>query len=106
MRIGVESGYGQLVLELGILGLFLWIALATAISLSAWKAAKLLKGSPWFPIAFAIFWYAFLLAIPMSYYGFIAYQDFILNAYFWLLLGILFRLNSVARNALSYGVEK
>ena len=106
MRIGVESGYGQLVLELGIVGLFLWIALATAISLSAWKAAKLLKGSPWFPIAFAIFWYAFLLAIPMSYYGFIAYQDFILNAYFWLLLGILFRLNSVAKNTLSYGVEK
>jgi hypothetical protein len=101
MRIGVESGYGQLVLELGILGLFLWIALATSISLAAWKAAKLLKGSPWFPIAFAIFWYAFLLAIPMSYYGFIAYQDFILNAYFWLLLGILFRLNSVTKNALS-----
>ena len=97
MRIGVENGYGQLVLELGILGVFLWIALATAITLAAWRAAKSLKGSPWFPIAFAIFWYVFLLTFPLSYYGFIAYQDFVLNAYFWLLLGILFRLQVSAR---------
>ena len=97
MRIGVENGYGQLILELGILGVFLWIALATAISLSAWRAAKSLKGSPWFPIAFAIFWYVFLLSFPISYYGFVAYQDFVMNAYYWLLLGILFRLQVVAR---------
>jgi hypothetical protein len=106
MRIGVENGYGQLVLELGILGLFLWIALATAISLSAWRAAKSLKGSPWFPIAFAIFWYAFLLAFPISFYGFIAYQDFVMNAYFWLLLGILLRLEVVARTPEFHSVTK
>jgi len=97
MRIGVESGYGQLLLELGILGLLLWIALGAAISVSAWRAAKSLRGSPWFPIAFAIFWYAFLLAVPISFYGFISYQDFVMNAYFWLLLGILFRLQVIAK---------
>jgi hypothetical protein len=97
MRIGVENGYGQLILELGILGLLLWIVLAAGISLSAWRAAKSLKGSPWFPIAFAIFWYALLLAFPISFYGFISYQDFIMNAYFWLLLGILFRLQVIAK---------
>jgi len=106
MRIGVESGYGQLILELGIIGLLLWIALATAISLSAWRAAKSLKGSPWFPIAFAIFWYAFLLAVPISYYGFVSYQDFVMNAYFWLLLGILFRLQVVAKTPEFHSVEK
>ncbi len=31
----------------------------------------------------------------MTYYGFIEYQDFILNAYLWLLLGILFRLQTM-----------
>jgi O-antigen ligase len=97
MRIGVESGYGQLLLELGILGLVLWIALATAISISAWRAAKSLRGSPWFPIAFGIFWYAFLLVLPISFYGFISYQDFVMNAYFWLLLGMLFRLQVIAK---------
>ena len=106
MGIGVESGYGNLILELGILGLILWIVLASAISRSAWSAAKSLRGSPWFPIAFAISWYAFLLAIPLSFYGFTAYEDFVLNAYFWLLLGILFRLRAVAKTPEFHSVEK
>jgi hypothetical protein len=97
MRIGVENGYGQLVLELGLAGLILWIILVTAICLSTWRAAKSLRGSPWFPIAFAIFWYGFLLAVPISYSGFITYQDFVMNAYFWLLLGVLFRLQAAAK---------
>ena len=37
MNIGVENGYGQLVIELGIVGLLLWILVAYAISRSAWR---------------------------------------------------------------------
>jgi len=92
MGIGVENGYGQLILELGILGLCLWIFLSIAISVSAWKVASSLRGTPWFPLSFVIFWYAFVLLIPMSYIGFVVYQDYIMNAYLWILLGILFRL--------------
>src|SRR6266480_7225835 len=98
MNIGVENGYGQLVIELGIVGLLLWILLTYKITHSAWQAAKNLKGTVWFPIGFAIFWYAFLLAFPLSFYGFIAYQDFVLNAYFWLMLGMLFRVSEFPRN--------
>jgi hypothetical protein len=98
MNIGVENGYGQLVIELGIVGLLLWIVLAYAISRSAWRAAKNLKGTVWFPIGFAIFLYAFLLVFPLSFYGFIAYQDFVMNAYLWLMLGILFRVSEFPRN--------
>lgn len=101
MNVGVENGYGQLVTELGILGLVLWILLAYTITRSAWQATKKLKGTEWFPIGFAIFWYTFLLAFPLSFYGFVAYQDFVLNAYFWLMLGILFRVSEFPRNALS-----
>jgi hypothetical protein len=93
MNVGVENGYGQLLIELGILGLLLWILLAFVITRSAWRAAKNVKGTAWFPIAFAVFWYTFLLMFPMSYYGFVAYQDFVMNAYFWLMLGILFRVS-------------
>ncbi len=93
MNIGVENGYGQLVIELGVVGLLLWIFLAYVITRSAWRAAKNLKGTVWFPIGFAIFWYTFLLVFPMSFYGFVAYQDFVMNAYFWLMLGILFRVS-------------
>ena len=98
MNIGVENGYGQLIIELGIVGLLLWILLAYAITRTAWRAAKNLKGTVWFPIGFAIFWYTFLLVFPMSFYGFVAYQDFVMNANFWLMLGVLFRISEFPGN--------
>jgi len=89
---GVESGFGTIVLEMGIGGLILWFVMSFAILFAAWRVVKKLKGSCWFPLAFAIFWYAGLLLFPMTFTGMQPYQDFVLNAYLWLLLGILFRL--------------
>jgi hypothetical protein len=98
MNLGVESGYGQIILELGLAGILLWLVLSGSIILSAWKVVKGLRQTPWFPVAFSIFWFSFLLTIPMSYVGFVAYQDYVMNAYLWILLGILFRLPDVARH--------
>jgi len=97
--VGVESGFGTLVVEMGIGGLLLWFVMSFAIVLSAWHVVKKLRGSPWFPIAFIIFWYAGLLLFPITYAGMQAYQDYVLNAYLWLLLGILFRLPTLAASA-------
>ena len=94
--LGVESGFGTLVVEMGIMGLLLWLVMSFAVVLSAWRVVKDLRGSPWFPIAFVIFWYAGLLLLPMTYAGLSPYQDYVLNAYLWLLLGILFRLPTLA----------
>jgi hypothetical protein len=102
----VESGFGALVIELGIGGLILWLIMSFAIVLSAWKVVKKLRGSPWFPIAFVIFWYAFLLLLPITFTSMVAYEDFVLNAYLWLLLGILFRLPSLALSAEFAALEK
>jgi hypothetical protein len=96
---GVESGFGNIILELGIVGLALWFVMSGAVLFSAWKVVRKLKGSPWFPLAFMIFWYAFLLLIPLTFQGLQSYQDFVLNAYLWLLLGILFRLPKLAEAA-------
>jgi hypothetical protein len=96
-RIGVESGYGQLILEIGFVGLLLWIGLSISIAWTSWQIVRLLKGTRWFPLGFSIFWYAFLLIIPMAYYTFQAYQDFVINAYLWLFLGILFKLKELSR---------
>ncbi len=97
--VGVESGFGALIVEMGIGGLVLWITMSLAILFSAWKVVKKLKGSPWFPLAFVIFWYAWFLLFPATFGGIQAYEDFVLNAYFWLLLGVLFRLPTIALSA-------
>jgi hypothetical protein len=95
----VESGFGTLIIEMGIGGLVLWFVMTFAILISAWRVVKKLKGSPWFPIAFVIFWYAGVLLVPITFVGMAAYQDFVLNAYLWLLLGVLFRLPTIALSA-------
>jgi hypothetical protein len=96
---GVEGGFGALVLEMGIGGLILWLVMSLAIVFSAWRVVKRLRGSPWFPIAFMIFWYAGLLLLPITFAGIQAYEDFVLNAFLWLSLGILFRLPSISVSA-------
>ena len=92
MFIGVESGFGNLLVEIGIVGLVLWIVLGLSIAISAWRVATQLRGTPWFPLAFAICLYAVILIFPMMFTGASPYQDFILNSNLWLLLGVLYRL--------------
>jgi hypothetical protein len=96
---GVESGFGTIVVEMGLGGLILWLIMGSAIVFSAWQVVKKLKGSPWFPLAFMIFWYCGLLLFPMTFNGIQPYEDFVLNAFLWLLLGILFRLPTLVPSA-------
>jgi hypothetical protein len=97
--VGVESGYGTLIVEMGIGGLILWLVMSTSICVSAWRVVKKLRGTPWFPLGFVIFWYAVFLFFPATFGGIQPYEDFLLNAYLWLLLGILFRLPTLALSA-------
>src|SRR5262249_47247057 len=97
--VGVENGYGQIVIEMGILGLLLWILLGFSISVAAWKVVKSLRGLPWFPLAFVIFWLVFMVFFPMGYNTISFYQDFLINTYVWILLGILFRLPTITPSA-------
>ncbi|HLZ12502.1 MAG TPA: hypothetical protein VKP58_07940 [Candidatus Acidoferrum sp.] len=99
LGIGVESGFGGLVVEMGIGGLVLWLIMGIAVVTSAWKIVRELRGSPWFPIGFVVFWYAFLMLFPFMVGGIQSYEDFVLNAYLWLLLGILFRLPHIKVSA-------
>jgi hypothetical protein len=96
VAVSVEGGFGALVIEMGIGGLILWLVMSFAILFSAWRVVKKLRGSPWFPLGFVIFWYAALLLLPITFTSMQAYEDFVLNAYLWLLLGILFRLPTLA----------
>jgi hypothetical protein len=99
MAIGVENGLGNLLIELGIVGLILWLWLGASIGIAIWKVVKELKGTPWFPLAFTIFLYSMILFFPMMYAGTSGYQDFVLNSNLWLLLGIVFGLRLFPQKA-------
>jgi hypothetical protein len=40
-----------------------------------------------------------MLFFPIGYNSLVFYQDFLVNAYFWILIGILFRLPHLALSA-------
>jgi hypothetical protein len=92
----VENGWGTLILEMGILGPILWIIWTCSLLYFSWKIVRQLRGTIYFPVALSIFWYAFLLLVPFSYNGMAPYQNYVMNAYLWLLIGVLFRLPHLA----------
>lgn len=95
----VESGWGVLILEMGILAPFLWIIWGITVLYYGWKVVRQLRQTVYFPVGLSIFWYAFLLLFPFTHMGMQPYQNYIMNAYFWLLIGILFRLPHLARQS-------
>ena len=92
----VESGYGTLVLELGIGGLILWIVWSTVLVSASVRAVSRLAGRETLPIGVSILWFAFLLLFPFTFGALSGYQNYLSNALFWLLVGVLFRLPTLA----------
>jgi hypothetical protein len=95
LRLAVEEGYGQLMIEMGILAPVLWILWTAVLLYYAWKVAQSLRNTRLFPIAIAIVWYAFVLLYVFTYAGLAPYQNYISNVFLWLLVGVLFRLPDV-----------
>ena len=79
--VWVEEGYGQMILEMGFAAPFLWILWTAALLVYSWRVVRRLRQTRFFPIAFAIFWYMFLLLYPFTYGGLAPYQNFLDNAY-------------------------
>jgi hypothetical protein len=92
----VESGYGGLDVEFGILGLILWVVWVGVLLWQGWKVVRTLRATVYFPIAFAIWWYAVEGLVLLMYFGMQAYQDYVNNAYLWLFVGVLYRLPKLA----------
>ena len=96
-QMWLEEGYATMITELGILGPILWLVWTLTFIWAACKAALRVKGTPLFPVALSIVWFGFLLLFPFTYGGLQPYQNFVLNAYFWLLTGVLFRLPTLSK---------
>lgn len=90
-----DSSRGALILELGIVGPFLDLALSIRILLSDGRVLTKPGGAPRFPVGFVIFRYAFLFLTLFLWPGFEQFEDFILHARLWFSLGLLFGLPSL-----------
>jgi hypothetical protein len=95
LNLGVEEGFGSLIVEMGIIAPFLWILWTAALLYCGWNVVMRLRQTRFFPIGLAIFWFAFVLFYPMTFGGLTAYQNYTNNVYVWLLVGILFRLPEI-----------
>jgi hypothetical protein len=91
-RFNLEEGFATLIFELGILGPILWLIWAASYVYTGWKTVLRVKGTSMFPVAICIWWFGFLLLFPFTFGGMAPYQNFVYNAYFWLLTGVLFSL--------------
>jgi hypothetical protein len=98
-QVWVESGWGVLIAEMGIIAPFLWIFWSSVLLYYGWRIVKQLRQTVYFPVGLSILWYAFLLLFPFTHMGMQPYQNYVMNAYFWLLIGILFRLPHLARSS-------
>ena len=100
-NLWVEEGFGVLIVELGVIAPFLWLFWSGALVYYCWKIVRSLRGSRFFPVALAITWYALLLLIFFTWTGLSMYQNYIDNAYLWILVGVLFRLPDLLQNTSS-----
>ena len=93
----VESGYGALIVEMGIWGPIVWFVWVGVLLWQGWKVVQKLRETVYFPLGFAIWWYAVVGLVLMMYFGMQFYQNFVNNAYLWLLTGVLYRLPHLAK---------
>jgi hypothetical protein len=96
-QYAVESGFGSVLVEMGVFGLILWFLWVSALLLYGWKIVRKLRQTVYFPLGFAIWWYAVVDLIFLMYFGIQFYQNFVNNAYLWLLTGVLYRLPLLAQ---------
>jgi hypothetical protein len=75
----------------------LWVLFVGVLLWRGWKVVVGLRETVYFPIGFAIWWYAVEGLVLLMYFGMQAYQDYVNNAYLWLLVGVLYRLPKLAQ---------
>lgn len=95
----VEEGFGTMIVEMGILAPFLWILWSASILYFAWKVARDLRHTQYFPIALAITWYCFVLLFLWTWGSMDAFENYTCNIFLWLLVGVLFALPEIAHKS-------
>jgi hypothetical protein len=93
----IEGGYAAVGVEWGVMGLILWIGWSLAWARRQWRAMRLSRGSPQATAGLVLFsWVLFFLFFNF-FGGLQGFQNYVANAYFWLLSGVTFALPEAAR---------
>ena len=90
--ISVERGLDNVVVELGIVGLILWVEMGLSSPISPWKVAMKVKATPWFPLASVTILSPLLLFFQVTSLDSYARRDFVFRAYIRPWTDILYRL--------------
>ena len=104
-RYLVEGGYAALAVEWGVIGVTLWLVWSFAWITRQWGSVNSARGHRSAAAGFILFgWMLFFL-----FFGFVsglqAFQNFVANAYFWLLSGLVFALPIAARDRRDVGAN-
>jgi hypothetical protein len=93
----VEAGHGVIGYEWGIVGMALWLIWYLGWGRRVARALREVRGSPYAPAAVTLSaWIAIFLGVQFIA-GKQAFQNYVSNAYFWLLSGVLFGLVQLVR---------
>ncbi|MGH9013432.1 MAG: hypothetical protein ACRDZ1_05795 [Acidimicrobiia bacterium] len=90
----VEGGYASLAVEWGLIGIGLWLVWSISWTRRLWRSGKRLRGSSLASATFVLFAWAVMVLFVRFMTGLSSWQDYLPNAYFWFLSGVVFGLAS------------
>ena len=92
----VESGWGAVAIELGKIGLALWVIWSIVWSRRLMASLKALRGQPDAQAALPLVAYVLLALFVLFFTGYQSFQNYIVNANIWLMSGIVFGMGAAA----------
>lgn len=86
----VEGGYAAVAVEMGAIGLALWLAWSIAWVGRQWRSIRAARGRHAAASGFVLFGWMLSFLFVGFVLGLQLFQNFVTNAYFWLLSGVIF----------------
>jgi hypothetical protein len=101
----VEGGYAAVIVEWGVIGVLLWLAWTVAWMVRQIRTIRATRDGPLPSVGpVVVVWTAFFLFIGFIV-GYQIFQNYVANAYFWLLSGLLFGAAALAKGKPPSGQE-
>jgi hypothetical protein len=93
----VEGGYAALAVEWGVVGLALWVGWSVAWVRRQWRIVRMCRGSPAAGTGLVLLGWTLFFLFLHFFAGLQGFQNYLANAYFWLLSGVIAALPEASR---------